>query len=176
MIFLVTSSSHVPTSRPHRRAAPQRHPAQRQRPMATATANASAAPATPDKPSRSTSPASPQFKLRPAESAPDAHASGAGPDDAGANTGAQVPPPHQTDANVDAQESLMFMLNAVQQVCLRFRSPGAPFVNMLYNSFTNKASKIKPALDLWGIQSPLSEFDPRIYHKVLTPWPQRRRC
>lgn len=68
--------------------------------MAT-TATAPAAPATPDKASRSESPESPQFKLRPAESSEGA----AGSDEAGGNT----------EAN-DAQESLMFMLNAVQQV------------------------------------------------------------
>lgn len=144
MIFLVTSSSHVPTSRPHRRAAPQRHPAQRQRPMSTATAAASAAPATPDKPSRSTSPASPQFKLRPAESAPDAHPSSAGPDGAGTDTGAQVSPTHQPDANVDAQESLMFMLNAVQQVCLRFRSPELPLLTHLIAAPPTRPAKPAP--------------------------------
>ncbi|KAG8742496.1 basic helix-loop-helix protein [Ceratobasidium sp. 414] len=83
--------------------------------MAT-TAAAPAAPATPDKPSRSVSPASPQFKLRPAESGDAAHASGPATDDPAASDGAQAPPAQQPDPNVDAQESLMFMLNAVQQI------------------------------------------------------------
>ncbi|QRV92432.1 centromere-binding protein 1 [Ceratobasidium sp. AG-Ba] len=79
--------------------------------MAT-TSTSAGAPDTPDKLSRSTSPASPQFKLRPAESG-DAEPGSATDDPANASATAQDP-----DGSVDAQtqESLMYMLNAVQQL------------------------------------------------------------
>ncbi|KAG9123252.1 hypothetical protein FRC07_015187 [Ceratobasidium sp. 392] len=76
----------------------------------------SMSPATPDKQSRSASPESPQFKLRPAESGDAAPVSEAAGDDQ-AEGDASVPPAQQSDVTVDAaQESLMFMLNAVQQI------------------------------------------------------------
>ncbi|KAG8715875.1 basic helix-loop-helix protein [Ceratobasidium sp. 423] len=82
--------------------------------MATAT-TAPEAPATPDKPSRSQSPASPQFKLRPADSTTDAAQPVAESDNANADTASAAPVPSDGDSNATTQD-IFLMLNAVQQL------------------------------------------------------------
>ncbi|CEL62626.1 Centromere-binding protein 1 OS=Kluyveromyces lactis (strain ATCC 8585 / CBS 2359 / DSM 70799 / NBRC 1267 / NRRL Y-1140 / WM37) GN=CBF1 PE=3 SV=2 [Rhizoctonia solani AG-1 IB] len=79
----------------------------------TAATTASAAPGTPDKMSRSPSPDSHRFKLRPAESTSDAQAA-AGSDSANPDAATSV---SQADAEANATpQDIFLMLNAVQQL------------------------------------------------------------
>ncbi|CAE6464092.1 unnamed protein product [Rhizoctonia solani] len=83
--------------------------------MATAT-TAPAAPVTPDKPSRSQSPASPQFKLRPAESTTDAAQPPAESDNANADAAPGAPVSEGDDNATTTTQDIFLMLNAVQQL------------------------------------------------------------
>ncbi|CAE6513970.1 unnamed protein product [Rhizoctonia solani] len=82
--------------------------------MATAT-TAPAAPATPDKMSRSPSPESPKFKLRPAESTTDAAQLPTESDDANASSTTAAPVQPEAESNATPQD-IFLMLNAVQQL------------------------------------------------------------
>ncbi|CAE6390795.1 unnamed protein product [Rhizoctonia solani] len=79
-----------------------------------ATSTAKAAPGTPDKMSRSPSPVSPQFKLRPAESTSDAQPP-AESDSANPDAASSSVPPTEGEATATPQD-IFLMLNAVQQL------------------------------------------------------------